>query len=53
METLKLIHKLRNDKMSYFKISDYLNERNILSKENKQWYGNSVRSVYLNNVIYI
>ena len=51
METLKLIHKLRNDKMSYFKISDYLNERNILSKENKQWYGNSVRSVYLNNVI--
>ena len=53
METLKLIHKLRNDKMSYFKISDYLNERNILSKENKQWYGNSVRSVYLNNVISI
>ena len=51
MKTLKLIHKLRNDKMSYFKISDYLNERNILSKENKQWYGNSVRSVYLNNVI--
>jgi site-specific DNA recombinase len=51
LETLKLIHKLRNNKMSYFKISDYLNERNILSKENKQWYGNSVRSVYLNNVI--
>ena len=51
LETLKLIHKLRNDKMSYFKISDYLNERNILSKENKQWYGNSVRSVYLNTVI--
>ena len=51
MKTLKLIHKFRNDKMSYFKISDYLNERNILSKENKQWYGNSVRSVYLNNVI--
>ena len=51
METLKLIHKLRNDKMSYFKISDYLNERNILSKENKRWYGSSVRSVYLNNVI--
>jgi len=51
METLKLIHKLRNDKMSYFKISDYLNERNILSKENKQWYGSSVRSVYLNNVL--
>ena len=51
LETLKLIHKLRNNKMSYFKISDYLNERNILSKENKQWYGSSVRSVYLNNVL--
>jgi site-specific DNA recombinase len=51
LETLKLIHKLRNNKMSYFKISDYLNERNILSKENKRWYGSSVRSVYLNNVI--
>ena len=51
LETLKLIHRLRNNKMSYFKISDYLNERNILSKENKQWYGSSVRSVYLNNVL--
>ena len=51
LETLKLIHKLRDNKMSYFKISDYLNERNILSKENKQWYGSSVRSVYLNNVL--
>ena len=51
LETLKLIHKLRNNKMSYFKISDYLNERNILSKENKQWYGSSVRSVYINNVL--
>ena len=51
LETLRLIHKLRDNKMSYFKISDYLNERNILSKENKRWYGSSVRSVYLNNVI--
>ena len=51
LETLRLIHKLRDNKMSYFKISDYLNERNILSKENKRWYGSSLRSVYLNNVI--
>ena len=51
LETLRLIHKLRDNKMSYFKISDYLNERNILSKEKGKWYGSSVRSVYLNGIL--
>ena len=50
-ETLKMIKQLRENGLSYFKISDYLNEKGIKSKENKIWYGSSVRSVYQNNVL--
>ena len=50
-ETLEMINKLRENGLSYFKISDYLNDKGIVSKENKCWYGNSVRSVYNNNVL--
>ena len=45
-KVLELINELRNKGNSYFKISKYLNDHNILSKENKCWYGSSVRSVY-------
>ena len=48
---LELITDLRNKGNSYFKISKYLNDHNILSKENKCWYGSSVRSVYKNGVL--
>jgi site-specific DNA recombinase len=52
IEVLRQIKDFRiNKKWSYFKISAWLNNNNILSKEKKQWYGNSVRSVYLNGVI--
>ena len=52
IEILKLIKDLRENKnMSYFKISDYLNNNSMLSKEKKRWYGSSVRCVYLNGVI--
>jgi site-specific DNA recombinase len=52
IKILKLIKKLREeDKMSYFRISKYLNNDNIKSKEKGIWYGNSVRSVYLNGVL--
>ena len=50
-EVLELITDLRNKGNSYFKISKYLNDHNILSKENKCWYGSSVRSVYQNGVM--
>ena len=49
LKNLKLIVNLRDVKnLSYSKIADYLNENNIKSKEKKQWYPYSVRSVYLN-----
>jgi len=52
IKTLKLIQKLRDrEKLSYQKISDYLNSNNILSKEKCNWYSSSVRSVYLNGVL--
>lgn len=52
IKTLKLIQKLRDiEKLSYQKISDYLNDNNILSKEKCNWYSSSVRSVYLNGVL--
>ena len=50
-KVLELINELRNKGNSYFKISKYLNDHNILSKENKCWYGSSVRSVYQNGVL--
>jgi site-specific DNA recombinase len=50
LEVLKLIVKLREeDNLSYFKISDYLNDNNINSKEKKKWYGSSCRKIYLDN----
>ena len=52
LKTLKLIKKMREkDLMSYYKICSYLNSRNIPSKNKKQWYPSSLRSVYLNGVI--
>jgi site-specific DNA recombinase len=52
LKVLELIKDLReNKKMSYFKISDYLNSNGYKSKEKKKWYGNSVRCVYLNGMI--
>ena len=50
-EVLELITDLRNKGNSYFKISKYLNDHNIVGKENKCWYGSSVRSVYQNGVL--
>ena len=51
LEILKLIVELREKKkMSYGRISNYLNIQGIKSKEKCKWYGNSVRSVYLNGV---
>lgn len=50
IKILKLIVKLREEsELSYFKISDYLNENDIDSKEKKKWYGSSVRKIYLDN----
>jgi site-specific DNA recombinase len=51
LEILKTINDLRNKNISYNKISKYLNDNNILSKEKCQWYGSSVRSVYLNGLL--
>ena len=51
MKVLEMIHKMRNDNISYNKISKHLNDNNIVSKEKCQWYGSSVRSVYLNGVL--
>jgi site-specific DNA recombinase len=49
LNNLKLIVKLRDvEELSYGKIANYLNENKIKSKEKKQWYPYSVRSVYLN-----
>jgi site-specific DNA recombinase len=50
INVLKLIVRLREESnLSYFKISDYLNDNNINSKEKKKWYGSSVRKIYLDN----
>jgi len=52
LKTLKLIKEMREkDSMSYSKISGFLNLNNIPSKNKKQWYPSSVRSVYMNGVI--
>ena len=50
IKILELIVNLRdNEKLSYFKIADYLNENGLDSKEKKKWYGSSVRKIYLDN----
>jgi site-specific DNA recombinase len=51
LEILKKISDLRSMNYSYNKISKYLNENNVLSKQKCKWYGNSVRSVYLNGIL--
>ena len=51
LEILKKISDLRSMNYSYNKISKYLNDNNILSKEKCKWYGSSVRSVYFNGVL--
>ncbi len=52
LKTLKLIKDLREkESMSYNRISEYLNDKGILSKNKCQWYSNSVSSVYNNGVI--
>lgn len=49
LKNLKTIVELRDkQELSYQKIANYLNDNNIKSKEKKQWYPYSVRSVYLN-----
>ena len=52
LKTLKLIKNLREKQsLSYNKISEYLNDKGILSKNKCKWYSNSVSSVYNNGVI--
>ena len=52
IKVLKLIKDLRENKSySYGKISKYLNDNGIKSKNKCKWYGSSVRSVYNNGVI--
>ena len=46
LEIVNKIRELRKSGLSYFKISDRLNELGILSKKGKRWYGNSVRNVF-------
>jgi len=46
LEIVNKIRELRESGLSYFRISDRLNELGILSKKGKRWYGNSVRNVF-------
>jgi len=50
LNILKIICELREEGLSYFKISDYLNDNGYKSKEKCKWYGSSVRSVFLNGM---
>ena len=50
-KTLKVIKEMRDENISYNKISNYLNDLEIPSKNKSKWYSSSVRSVYLNGVI--
>lgn len=50
VKILKIICQLRDEGVSYFKISDYLNDNGYKSKEKCKWYGSSVRSVYMNGM---
>ena len=50
IKILKVICDLRDEGMSYFRISDYLNDNDFKSKEKCRWYGSSVRSVYMNGM---
>ena len=51
IKVLKLIKEYRSEGLSYFKISDRLNEMGIKSKNKCKWYGSSVRGVLMNGVI--
>ena len=50
MSILDDIFDLRLMGWGYFRISKYLNSKDLKSKEGKDWYGGSVRSVFLNGV---
>ena len=51
LKVLNIIDNMRKKNISYNKISNYLNNNNILSKQKGKWYGNSLRSVYLNGIL--
>ena len=45
MKVVRYMKSLRSKGWSYFRISDRLNEKGIVSKSGKKWYGMSVRNV--------
>jgi len=45
MKTIRYMKTLRSKGWSYFRISDKLNEKNIIGKSGGKWYGMSVRNV--------
>ena len=50
-EVLENIEHLRMNGWSYGRIANYLNSRNVLSKQGGKWYSSSVRSVFGNGVL--
>jgi len=52
LEVLQEVHDLRGHGWSYNRISQKLNNLDILSKMKGKWYSSSVRSVYINGVIF-
>ena len=50
-EVLENIEHLRMNGWSYGRIANYLNSRNVLSKQGGKWYSSSVRSVLGNGVL--
>lgn len=51
LKTLHKIKEMRDNGISYNKIANYLNDREIPSKNKSIWYSSSVKSVYQNGVI--
>ena len=45
LKVVKYMKNLRKRGYSYFRISKRLNERNIKSKNGKDWYGSGIRNV--------
>ena len=45
MKTIRYMKTLRSKGWSYFRISDKLNDKNIIGKSGGKWYGMSVRNV--------
>jgi site-specific DNA recombinase len=46
LEIIEIIRKHRKSGKSYQKIADFLNNNNLPTKENKQWYATTVSNVY-------